>query len=95
MARLNAVTNPPHRRVFGKTQPLPASTACWRSTRESKLKNWKDDFELNWTLRDIYAGRLKLTPISEEQLRELLEMGLAEVVNDQVKLTDAGYRKIH
>ncbi|WP_092142097.1 hypothetical protein [Bradyrhizobium sp. NFR13] len=59
------------------------------------MKNWKDDFELNWTLRDIYAGRLKLTPICEEQLRELLEMGLAEVVNDQVKLTDAGYRKIH
>ena len=58
------------------------------------MKNWKDDFELNWTLRDIYAGRLKLTPISEEQLRELLEMGLAEVVNDQVKLTQAGYQRI-
>jgi len=58
------------------------------------VKNWKDDFELNWTLRDIYAGRLKLTPISEEQLRELLEMGLAEVVNEQVKLTQAGYQRI-
>ncbi|MGM4891299.1 hypothetical protein [Tardiphaga sp. 839_C3_N1_4] len=94
-ARLNAVTNPPHRRVFGKTQPLPPSTACWRSTQESKLKNWKDEIELLWTLRDIYGGRLKLLPITEDQLQELLEMGLAEVIDDHVKLTDAGYRKIN
>lgn len=59
------------------------------------MKNWKDDIELAWTLRDIYAGRLKLSPITEDQLRELLEMGLVEVMNDQVKLTEAGYRKIH
>jgi hypothetical protein len=59
------------------------------------MRNWKDYVELDWTLRDIYAGRLKLSPITEDQLRELMEMGLAEVVNDQVKLTEAGYRKIH
>jgi hypothetical protein len=59
------------------------------------MRNWKDDIDLAWTLRDIYAGRLKLSPITEDQLRELLEMGLVEVMNDQVKLTEAGYRKIH
>ncbi|MGM4902056.1 hypothetical protein AB8B21_22110 [Tardiphaga sp. 866_E4_N2_1] len=58
------------------------------------MRNWKDDIELDWTLRDIYANRLKMSPITEDQLSELLDMGLVEVVNDQVKLTEAGYRKI-
>jgi len=58
------------------------------------MKYWKDDIELDWTLRDIDAGRLKLSPITEDQLGELLEMELVEVVDDQVKLTEAGYRKI-
>ena len=58
------------------------------------MRNWKDDIELDWTLRDIYSGRLKLSPITEDQLQELLEMGLAEVIDDHVKLTERGYRKI-
>jgi Mn-dependent DtxR family transcriptional regulator len=58
------------------------------------VKNWHDDIELGWTLRDIYANRLKLSPITEDQLGELLQMGLVEVLNDQIKLTEAGYRKI-
>jgi hypothetical protein len=58
------------------------------------MRNWKDDIDLDWTLRDIYANRLKMSPITEDQLSELLEMGLAEVVDDQVKLTERGYRKI-
>jgi Mn-dependent DtxR family transcriptional regulator len=59
------------------------------------VRNWKDEIDLAWTLRDIYANRLKMSPITEDQLSELLEMGFVEVVDDQVKLTDAGYRKIH
>jgi SPX domain protein involved in polyphosphate accumulation len=62
--------------------------------RGSCVKNWHDDIELGWTLRDIYANRLKLSPITEDQFGELLEMGLVEVLNDQIKLTEAGYRKI-
>ncbi|MDR6663253.1 hypothetical protein [Tardiphaga robiniae] len=58
------------------------------------MRNWKDDIDLDWTLRDIYANRLKMSPITEDQLSELIEMGLAEVVNDQVKLTERGYGKI-
>ena len=58
------------------------------------MRNWKDDIDLDWTLRDIYANRLKMSPITEDQLSELIEMGLAEVVDDQVKLTERGYRKI-
>ncbi|MDR6663243.1 hypothetical protein [Tardiphaga robiniae] len=58
------------------------------------MKYWSDDFELDWTLRDISGGRLKLSPITEDQLSALLEMGLVEIVDDQVKLTEAGNRKI-
>jgi Mn-dependent DtxR family transcriptional regulator len=58
------------------------------------MRNWKDNIDLDWTLRDIYANRLKMSPITEDQLSELLEMGLAEVVDGQVKLTERGYRKI-
>ncbi|KAA0076090.1 hypothetical protein CIW50_07460 [Tardiphaga sp. P9-11] len=57
------------------------------------MRNWKDDIELLWTLRDISGGRLKLSPITEDQLSELLEMGFVEVVDDQVKLTGAGYSR--
>jgi hypothetical protein len=59
------------------------------------MKNWEDDIELRWTLRNIDNGRLKLLPITEDQLRELLELGLAEVRDEQVKLTEAGYRIMH
>jgi Mn-dependent DtxR family transcriptional regulator len=59
------------------------------------MRNWKDEIELLWTLRDIHGGRLKMSPITEDQLRELLEMGFVEVVEDHVKLTETGYRKIH
>jgi hypothetical protein len=44
------------------------------------MRNWKDAIELDWTLRDIYAGRLKMSPITEDQLSELLELGFVEVV---------------
>jgi hypothetical protein len=34
------------------------------------VQNWQDDFDLGWTLRDIYANWLKLSPITESQLGE-------------------------
>ena len=35
---------------------------------------------LRWTLRDIQAGRLKLSPVSDEDLGVLIELGLVELV---------------
>ncbi|MHC2252544.1 hypothetical protein ACVILK_002236 [Bradyrhizobium embrapense] len=35
---------------------------------------------LRWILRDIQAGRLKLSPVSDEDLRVLTEFGLVELV---------------
>jgi len=45
---------------------------------------------LRWTLRDIQAGRLKLSPVSDEDLRVLTELGLVELLDDELALTPAG-----
>ncbi|MBR0795870.1 hypothetical protein JQ615_10750 [Bradyrhizobium jicamae] len=45
---------------------------------------------LRWTLRDIQAGRLKLSPVSDEDLRVLTGLGLIELNDDGPLLTPAG-----
>ena len=45
---------------------------------------------LRWTLRDIQAGRLKLSPVSEEDLHLLTELGLVELDDDGPALTAEG-----
>ena len=45
---------------------------------------------LRWALRDIQAGRLKLSPVSDEDLRVLTELGLIELNDDGPLLTPAG-----
>jgi hypothetical protein len=45
---------------------------------------------LRWRLRDIKAGRLRLSPISEDDLSALTELGLVEVRDDGPVLTQAG-----
>ena len=45
---------------------------------------------LRWTLRDIQARRLKMSPVSNEDLRVLSELGLIEVRDDGPVLTESG-----
>ena len=45
---------------------------------------------LRWTLRDIQARRLKLSPVSEEDLRILTGLGLVEAREEGLVLTQAG-----
>jgi len=45
---------------------------------------------LRWTLRDIQDRRLKLSPVSNEDLRVLSELGLIEVRDDGPVLTESG-----
>lgn len=45
---------------------------------------------LRWTLRDIQAGRLKLSPVSDEDLHLLTELGLVELDDDGPALTAEG-----
>jgi hypothetical protein len=46
--------------------------------------------QLRWTLRDIKARRLALSPVSDEDLTVLTERGLVEVRDGVPVLTEAG-----
>jgi hypothetical protein len=46
---------------------------------------------LRWTLRDIKAKRLRLSPVSEGDLTALTELGLIEIRDDLPVLTQAGH----
>ena len=45
---------------------------------------------LRWALRDIVAKRLKLTPVSEDELRTLTELGYVEMRDGTPVVTQAG-----
>ena len=45
---------------------------------------------LRWTLRDIQSRRLKLSPVSDEDLHVLTELGMIEVRDEGPVLTQAG-----
>jgi Mn-dependent DtxR family transcriptional regulator len=44
---------------------------------------------LRWTLRDIQARRLKMSPVTDEDLKILTELGLVEVREEGIVLTQA------
>ena len=45
---------------------------------------------LRWTLRDIQARRLKMSPVSDEDLTVLKNLGLIDVRDEGPVLTQAG-----
>jgi hypothetical protein len=45
---------------------------------------------LRWTLRAIQARRIKMSPVSDEDLRLLTDLGLIEVRDEGPVLTQAG-----
>jgi hypothetical protein len=45
---------------------------------------------LRWALRDIKGKRLKLSPVSESDLRSLIELGLVEMQDHEPVLTSTG-----
>ncbi len=49
---------------------------------------------LRWALRDIKARRTKLSPISQNDLMALIELGLIEMRDDVPHLTNEGHRAI-
>jgi hypothetical protein len=49
---------------------------------------------LRWVLRDIRGKRTKLSPISQNDLMVLIELGLIEMQNDEPALTNEGMRAI-
>jgi len=49
---------------------------------------------LRWALRDIKNNRLKGSPVDQDDLRILIEMGLVEMRSDAPVLTNAGVSAI-
>jgi hypothetical protein len=45
---------------------------------------------LRWTLRDIVAKRLKLTPLKDDDLQTLVELGLVEFRDGVPVVTQTG-----
>ena len=49
---------------------------------------------LRWVLRDIKANRLKLSPVDQRDLLDLIDMGLVKIRNEAPVLTNAGVNAI-
>ena len=49
---------------------------------------------LRWVLRDIKAKRTKFSPVGQNDLMALIELGLIEMQNDEPALTNEGMRAI-
>jgi hypothetical protein len=45
---------------------------------------------LRWALRDILGNRLKLSPVKDDDLRTLIDLGLVEISDDSPVVTPAG-----
>lgn len=45
---------------------------------------------LRWALRDILGNRLKLSPVRDEDLRTLIDLGLVEMRDEVPVVTPAG-----
>jgi hypothetical protein len=54
--------------------------------------NLETAIHLRWVLRDIKAKRMKLSPVSPDDLRTLTEMGLVEMRDEVPLLTNEGHR---
>ena len=45
---------------------------------------------LRWALRDILGNRLKLSPVRDNDLRTLIDLGFVEIRDDTPVVTEAG-----
>lgn len=45
---------------------------------------------LRWALRDIHGNRLKLSPVEDDDLGTLIELGLVEIRDEAPVVTQAG-----
>ena len=79
-----------------KTAAKHESELPWSSSRKRMAENPFAQFDLEkaiglrWTLRDIQARRLKMSPVSDEDLRTLTGLGLVDVRDEGLVLTPAG-----
>ena len=77
-------------------QPTDQNSVEVEMPPEQQLVDMPRDraIQLRWSLRDIYARRTKLSPVSPDDLEILLEVGLVEMTDDGPALTPKGHRAI-
>jgi hypothetical protein len=77
--------------------PADAGNLAIRTERAKSVLdglNLDTAIRLRWVLRDISAKRTNLSPISQNDLMALIELGLIEMQNDEPALTNEGMRAI-
>src|SRR6266478_4233411 len=77
--------------------PTDAESAVRRAQQaKSLLAGLELDtaIRLRWVMRDIRGKRTKLSPVSQNDLMALIELGLIEMQNDEPALTNEGMRAI-
>ncbi|HWX77988.1 MAG TPA: hypothetical protein VNY32_10940 [Candidatus Acidoferrales bacterium] len=77
--------------------PADAGNLAIRTERAKSVLdglNLDTAIRLRWVLRDIRAKRTNLSPISQNDLMALTELGLIEMQNDEPALTNEGMRAI-
>lgn len=82
----------PHRvRDTGVIGTRPGSS-CLQNMTDRPLANFELEkaIALRWALRDIVAKRLKLTPLKEDDLQTLLELGFVEMQDGAPIVTQSG-----
>lgn len=52
--------------------------------------SFEEAIALRWILRDIQARRLKMSPVSDKDLKTVTELGLVEARDEGLVLTRAG-----
>jgi len=76
----------------GAAQNAPTMAEQRRSVLDAL--NLDTAIRLRWALRDIKTGRTNLSPVSQNDLMALVELGLIEMRDDVPHLTDEGHRAI-
>jgi hypothetical protein len=86
--RLTSLLDVRRRRRFAKTQ----SGSDFFQMIDRPLSNFDLDkaIALRWALRDIVAKRLKLTPLKDDDLQTLVELGLVEMRDGAPVVTQSG-----
>ena len=84
------------RAAFSASAPVFAEarsrTGYFQNMSDRPLQNFdlEQAIALRWALRDIVAKRLKLTPLKEDDLQTLIELGLVEIHDGSPVVTPSG-----
>jgi hypothetical protein len=90
VAALDIITSFAAKRIDGRR--TQSGSGNFRAMNDRPLSNFELEkaIALRWALRDIVAKRLKLTPLKQEDLQTLIELGFVEMRDDAPVVTSSG-----